>query len=152
MSIVQVHAYERLEDFLLYIKRREATKEGVVVQGASERGNLLAKVKGEAYVQRVRFIMGMTPRKVLGAYKQSGIDGLREIDPAVLDDRAIRNVVHLIIDTEQKTREEVMRVQREGIRPQEIPDPNKRWMASNNPEKYIRTYVARIVEAALAKT
>lgn len=149
VSVVQMYVCERVDTFLLTIKGRDATKEGVVVQGKEERGNKLAKVKGDAYVQRVRLISGMSPKRVLQIYRQGGMEEIEALDPAILDDREIGKTIRLIIDTERKVWEEVRQVQERGMTPQQIPDPHKRWMASSSPEKYIRAYVARIVEDAL---
>ncbi len=50
--------------------------EGVVLQGAEEKGNLLVKMKTTAYIERVRALKNITPRKLLEVYKGFGIEGV----------------------------------------------------------------------------
>lgn len=147
-----VYFTNNLDAFVGEIARRDGKQyEGVVIQGAEERGNLLVKVKGEEYVQRVRLIRSVTLKEILRLYEQSGLDEVIATIPSdVIDDPMIAKILSAIRDTEDSVWQEIAEIKQRGLKPQEIADEHKRWMAGQNPQKYIRKYVSRLVEVQLS--
>lgn len=147
VRVVPVHIHTDLREFVQYVAARDGTNyEGVVIQFAEEKGNHLVKVKGIDYLQRVRLLRGLTASRILLAYKNEGIEGVVERLPRdVIDDPEITQLIALIQATEEDVIAEVDWVQKQGMRPHDLPE-HKRWMASPNPQKYIRPHVVRLVQ------
>ncbi len=97
--------------------------EGVVLQGASDSGNFLVKMKTTAYLERVRTLRNITPKRVIDYYEKQGMDGVNLLVGGVeeLLDDTIRGIINILKNEEEQLRKEIEHLREKEI--MEIPPP-----------------------------
>lgn len=118
-----VHSLEQAVDV---VKSAETPDwEGVVLQGAGELGNQLVKLKSPLYMQRLAIVKGLSPKRLVQAYRDGGWDGLYQLIAGVeeiVQRSPLSNVLSMLKEIEHSVRLEVDKyndVPRERI--QEVP-------------------------------